>query len=241
MLGEPAGPALDRRQLTLELPLPEGLQRADFMPAACNRDALDLLLRWPDWPRPVVVLHGPSGAGKSHLARIWAERAGALLLDPAMVWAPAAPLARVAGRGAVVVDDAPLAADEVLLFHLHNAVVNAGGSLLLTGEGPVAGWPVRLPDLRSRLLAAHAVAIAPPDDALLAALLVKQLADRQLKVEPNVIDFLLARMERSFAAVRALVAALDRASLRARRPLTPPLARLVLHDLAQAPDAAATP
>ena len=79
--------------------------------------------------------------------------------------------------------------------------------------------------------------IEPPDDALLAALLVKQLADRQLRVEAEVVHYLVARMERSFAAVRALAAALDRASLRARRPVTLGLARAVLAELETANDA----
>ena len=94
-------------------------------------------------------------------------------------------------------------------------------------------WSCALPDLRSRLLTAWQVAIGAPDDELLAALLVKQFADRQLRVDAGVVSFLVPRIERSFAAVRELVRALDRASLRARRPLTMPLARLVLGELAQ--------
>jgi chromosomal replication initiation ATPase DnaA len=119
-------------------------------------------------------------------------------------------------------------ADESLLFHLHNAVVAAGCYLLLTTSSPVVEWSQQLPDLRSRLLAAAHVRIEAPSDTLLAGLLVKQLADRQLRVDPPVIDYLVARMERSFAAARRVVTALDRAGLREQRPITLALARQVL-------------
>ncbi|HKO09467.1 MAG TPA: DNA replication protein, partial [Alphaproteobacteria bacterium] len=90
-----------------------------------------------------------------------------------------------------------------------------------------------LADLRSRLLAAPAVAVAAPDETLLAALLVKLFADRQLRVGAELIAFLLPRMERSFEGAVRLVAALDAAALAAKRPLTMPLARSVLAALAR--------
>ena len=218
-------------QLALDLPPVEGIGLSDFLRAPCNTAAYDCVLAWPAWPGPVLILHGPPGAGKTHLLRIWAARAGAVSLDPGSLWGPAEPLSRLGSDHVCAVDDADRVTDEVLLLHLHNRIVDGGGSLLLAGAGPARGWGVELADLRSRLLAAHAVAIERPDDALLAALLVKQLADRQLRVESTMIDYLLPRLERSFAAVRGLVAALDRASLRARRPITLPLARAVLEEL----------
>lgn len=220
------------RQLVLELPQAGRWRLEDFLAAPGNQAALHAMLGWPDWPTRALVLYGPPGSGKTHLARIWAERSSAVFLDGAAVWGPAQPVRRVGAAACCVVDDAHAVAEPAALFHLHNAVLGGGGWLLLTGEGPVAGWDVPLPDLRSRLLAAVALAIQPPDDALLAALLVKQLADRQLTVEPPVVAYLVPRLERSFAGVRAAVEALDRASLRARRSLTVPLARTVLDYLA---------
>jgi hypothetical protein len=48
-------------------------------------------------------------------------------------------------------------------------------------------------------------------------------------VAPGLIDWLVSRMERSSAAAEATVAALDRAALAGRRPLTARLAAQVLH------------
>jgi chromosomal replication initiation ATPase DnaA len=60
------------------------------------------------------------------------------------------------------------------------------------------------------------------------AVLVKLFTDRQLRVEPELVAYLVARLDRSFAAASAAVAALDQAALAARRAPTIPLARDVL-------------
>ena len=77
-----------------------------------------------------------------------------------------------------------------------------------------------------------AVAIGAPDDGLLGAVISKLFRDRQLQVGPEVVDYLLARMERSLGAAQSTVAALDRAALAGRRPITVALARAVLTDMA---------
>ena len=141
---------------------------------------------------------------------------------------PQEALRAITDEAAVAVDDADRGVDERGLLHLNNIMGERSGSLLLTASRPLGAWVPALPDLRSRLLTAWQVAIGPPDDGLLGALLVKQLADRQLKVEPGVVDYLLARMERSFAAARATVEALDRHSLGQRRPIGIGLARSIL-------------
>lgn len=218
----------DHRQLVIEFPLVEGSTLAEFQAAPTNEKALAAVLAWPRWPSPALVLDGPEGSGKTHLARIWADRAGARFMTAAEVWSIADPLHRLGALGAAVVEHADHVADETLLLHLYNLLAERGGHLLLTARRPLAAWPCRLPDLRSRLATAWTAHLEPPDDDLLAAVLAKQLADRQLVVEGGVVRYLLVRMERSFAAARRLADALDRASLRARRPVGLHLARSVL-------------
>jgi chromosomal replication initiation ATPase DnaA len=213
-------------QLLLDFEHPSASEIEDFMPAPCNRDALAWLGRWPDWPAGALVLHGPAGCGKTHLARIWADRAQARWLERA----PAAD-ARPHAVRAYVLDDVLAAdrlADEVAVLQFYNWLVGQRGHLLITARQAAAAWPIRLPDLASRLRAAPAVAIGPPDDALLGALLVKLFADRQVVVAEDIIRYMLGHMERSFDAARILVAALDDRSLAERRAITIPLVRAVL-------------
>jgi chromosomal replication initiation ATPase DnaA len=102
--------------------------------------------------------------------------------------------------------------------------------MLLTSPQPPSRWRVQLADLRSRLNTATTVRIGPPDDALMQAVVVKLFADRQVKVDQDVVTFMLARMERSFEAARGLVARIDEAALKAQRKITIPLVRDVLRD-----------
>ena len=100
---------------------------------------------------------------------------------------------------------------------------------MLIGETPPARWPVSLPDLRSRLRAAAAVGVGRPDDNLLAAILAKLFADRQLAVTPDVIAFMMTRLERSFEAARRTVERLDAMAMETGRRVSVRLAADVLN------------
>ena len=76
----------------------------------------------------------------------------------------------------------------------------------------------------SRLRALPVVTLQAPDDAMLRAVIVKLAADRQLALDESVVAFMATRIERSFAAARAAVIALDNEALRQRRAPTRALA-----------------
>jgi chromosomal replication initiation ATPase DnaA len=221
------------KQLTFDLALPPPtFAREDFVVADGNREALAWLDRWPDWPAPALALSGPAGSGKTHLARIWAARASAAVLDATDLADKSVPdlTALAAAHPAILVDHADRVAERAL-FHLYNLIRERRGHLLLLAEQPPAHWHILLPDLASRLRAAPAIAVAPPDDELLGSIILKQLADRQLHAGPGVVQYLVARMERSGEAARRVVAALDRRALSERREIDRRLAADVLAEL----------
>lgn len=210
------------RQLPLDLAHAEGRSRDDLVVSVANADAVSLIDRWPDWPSPVVVLAGPAGSGKSHLGAIWCEATGARLL-PSPHFGPEAIDAALAGP--VFIDDADAGKlDENGLFHVINAVRAAGNHLLLTSRRFPAAWGVRLPDLASRLKAAATVEIREPDDVLLAGVITKLFADRQVEVEPHVVQYLVRRIERSLSTAIRVVDRLDRAALEQKTRITRALA-----------------
>jgi chromosomal replication initiation ATPase DnaA len=128
----------------------------------------------------------------------------------------------------LVVEDAAAGADERALFHLINLAREQQASLLLTARNPPAAWPIGLPDLASRLRALPVASLQPPDDAMLRGVIVKLATDRQLTLDDSVVSYLITRIERSFAAARAAVIALDNEALRQRRPVTRALAAEIL-------------
>ena len=215
-------------QRALSLPVETRFGRADFLASGSNRTAFEAIERWPNWPVRALVLYGPSGSGKTHLAHLWCERSGAMLIagDAAELDEPASL------PSALAIDDAERTAERTLL-HLYNHALERGGSLLLTMPAAPAALSIALADLASRLRASPVAGIAPPDDALLAAVLVKHFADRQLRVTPEVVAYLVPRIERSFAAAASFAARLDQLGLETGRPVTINLARAVLAEADQ--------
>ena len=60
---------------------------------------------------------------------------------------------------------------------------------------------------------------------LMAVVLTKLFSDRQIFVPQEVVQFLLPRLERSFAAIRDIVDEIDRKALAEKRKVTVPLVR----------------
>jgi chromosomal replication initiation ATPase DnaA len=213
--------------MPLQLPLPfehqPSYEPSDFIAACSNRDAL----AWLDapWPDQRLALFGPPGCGKSHMLRIWQRRTGAILL----IGSTLANLDQIPLQGALALDEADCITDETLLLHLLNTARDRDLRLLLTGRRPPARWPVHLPDLSSRLRAITAVEINPPDDKLLAALLRRLVADRQLAMSQPAQDWVLHHLPRSPAVLREVVALLDRESLASGVAITRTLAVKVLN------------
>lgn len=216
------------RQLALSLDHAERLTREDFLRGPSNDIALSMIESWPDWPARAMVLAGPSGSGKSHLAAIWAAESGARFLSARALAQTHLP--ETLTTGALVVEDVGENLDERAMFHLLNLARQENAWLLLTALQMPAQWKVALPDLVSRLRAIPAFTLASPDDALLRAVLVKLFADRQLAVDEGLIGYLTSRIERSFAAARAVVAMLDEEALRRQRPVSRALAAELLRD-----------
>lgn len=216
-----------QEQLPLAFSHDSASSRDDLLVADPLNAAVAIVDDWPLWPSPVVVLAGPVGSGKSHLANIWREKAGATDIHPQA----GAHVATIAAAGPVLFEDADRRGfDDTELFHVINSVRENGHSLLMTSRLWPISWPVTLPDLRSRLKAATVVEIGEPDEELLAQVIVKLFADRQLYIDDKLVGYIVNRMERSLGAAQTIVDRLDRLALARGTRITRPLAAEVLND-----------
>jgi hypothetical protein len=206
-------------QLVLDLPHRQALDAEDFLVSSCNEGALALVESWPDWPSHAIVITGPGGSGKSHLVNVWRTRSAALVTAGSDLSENT--LAAFRATGALAVEDIDAGiSDDRLLFHLLNVAREHKLSLLLTAGRAPGELEISLPDLRSRVRALPHAPILPPDEGLIAALLVKLFSDRQLRIEPHVVSHLARHLDRSTEAVQRAVALIDRLALASRRRVT---------------------
>ncbi|MBB3949500.1 HdaA/DnaA family protein [Aureimonas jatrophae] len=212
------------QQLPLDLGSHPSLARDDLVVSEANAFAVGAVDAWPEWPHPVVVVVGPKGSGKTHLACAWQDQSGAAVFMPGDTL-PEPPFAVViedVDRGDYAEED---------LFALVNAARLGNGFVMLTSRVRPAALTLRTPDLLSRLRAATVLEMAAPDDDLLVGVLMKLAADRQLELDPRLLDFALRRMDRSLDGAAELVRRLDLATLAARERLSRPLLKRVLDEM----------
>jgi chromosomal replication initiation ATPase DnaA len=191
-------------QIALPLDWPMADSDEDFLLSDANTAAFEHLKRWSTWPVMASLLTGPRKSGRSLLGRIFVRKTGGRLFDDAERH------------------------DEEAIFHAWNEAQEKRRPLLVIADAPPPAWAVTLPDLRSRLAATPRIEIAPPDDRLIGDLIVKLLGDRGIHAPPEVADFLVPRIERSYLAVQMVVEALDRALLSHHRRMTVPMAKRAL-------------
>jgi chromosomal replication initiation ATPase DnaA len=206
-------------QLTLDLPHRAALGAEDFLVSDCNLAAVGLIDAWPGWQNRVQLLVGPPSSGKTHLVRVWQALSDARSLAPGDL--DIGSIDRMGEGAPLAVEDADRAGyDEQTLFHLLNLAREKRLFVLLTARTPPRSWGTTLPDLASRLKAVPAVEIGAPDEGLLRTVMLKQFADRQLDIDPKVLEFLALRIERSLQAAADAVAAVDRAALASGRKIS---------------------
>jgi chromosomal replication initiation ATPase DnaA len=215
-------------QLALDLPHRQSWDEADFFITSRNEHALRLVTAWPNWHAPAAVIFGPPQSGKTYLANIWRNRSSGEFIEPSKLaehmWAaPYAPL---------IIEDVDTAVFcETALFHHLNLAREHGSFILLIAQTPPGQWEISLPDLRSRIRSYPAAEIQPPDEEHLAGLLLKHFSDRQIEVAPDVISYLVARIERSMAAAQMVAEQLDKLALAEQKKVTRAFAAKVLKDL----------
>lgn len=227
----------DILQLPLAFKHEPFLGKEDFMVASCNAEAFAYVENWPDWPFFAICLYGPTGSGKSHLANMFSENVSIKTRFPYKIpnirasEVNTGTLRFFEQHPCLIIEDLNENIDNEAMFHLYNQYRNEGGYILFTSETAPARLNISLPDLRSRLNIVPSIEIKEPGDDLLQALIVKLFTDRQIVIGEEVLNYIVANMQRSYAYARKLVAEIDNISLARKRAVTIPVVKEALSAL----------
>jgi hypothetical protein len=191
-------------QIALPFDWPVATSESDFLISEANKAAYEHLCHWSIWPVMASLLTGPRKSGRSLVGQIFVRKTGGRLFDDAEEH------------------------DEEDIFHAWNDAQERRKPILIIASAPPPAWDIKLPDLKSRMTATPRVAFAEPDDALIGQLVVKLLGDRGIAAPPELADYLVPRIERTYVAVQQVVDVLDRALLTNRRRMTIPVVREAL-------------
>jgi DnaA family protein len=221
------------RQLTLDIQPEQHPTLENFIAG----DNAELVARLRALAQPksfdAVYLWGPPGSGRTHLLRATLTEAEAAGRRAALIAAEAVSGELPCPPGSLLIVDDIDRLDEaaqIALFRAFNSARLAGLALLLSGPAAPLELALR-EDLRTRVGQALVYQIKPPSDEEKAAALRDQASQRGLRVEDEVIGYMLRHTARDLSSLMAVFDALDRASLERKRRVTVPLLKTMLGDL----------
>lgn len=199
-------------QLIFDLPYYPALGSKDFFVSKANSLAFEIIQNWCDWSNRRMIITGVKGSGKTHLSNVWANLTNASFIKIEELEFD------ITNKKAIIIENINLVASqsdlEENLLHILNGCSHTGAFVLMTSSVAPSRVGFGLPDLASRLISTGHIPINPPDDALLSAVLIKHFTDRQIRISPFLIEFILKRISRSLTSIANFANELDETSLR---------------------------
>ena len=186
-----------------------------------------------------IYLWGSPGAGLTHLLQASCHHAQTLgqsiqylPLRDMVGYAPAELFVGLESLDFVCLDCLASVAGrpdwEQALFHLYNALRDAGKKLLVAAEFGPQQLPVALPDLRSRLHWGVTYQVQGLDDGDKQQALQLRARARGLELSDEVAQFIIQRLPRDTNELFWQLQRLDQASLAEQRKLTIPFVKKIL-------------
>mgnify|MGYP001484821457 FL=1 len=204
-------------QLLLDFNFKKSFNDHDYYVSESNYFAFNLIDKWPKWEKKILNINGEKFSGKTHLANIFKLKSSALFLNEIEINNDI--FKKIKLYESVIIDEFSNRIDENLIYSIFNLVDQDSKYLLINSENPLSQINFKLPDLVSRSKNSLEAKINPPDDELIFALILKNFSDRQIKLEKQIIDFIVNRIERSYSKISEFIYKVDELSLKKKKPI----------------------
>ena len=204
-------------QLLLNFNFKKSFNDHDYYVSDSNYFAFNIVDKWPKWEKKILNISGEKYSGKTHLANIFKLKSSALFLNETEISNEI--FKKIKLYESVIIDEFSNTVDENLIYSIFNLVDQDSKYLLINSEIPLSEINFKLPDLVSRSKNSLQARINPPDDELIFALILKNFSDRQIKLEKQIIEFIVNRVERSYSKISEFIYKVDELSLKKKKPI----------------------
>jgi len=204
-------------QLLLDFDIKKNFNDHDYYVSDSNYFAFNLIDKWPKWEKKILNISGERFSGKTHLANIFKSKTSALILNENQINNEI--FKKIKLHESIIVDGFSNNIDEKLTYSILNLVDQDNKYLLINSETPLGEINFELPDLASRSKNLLHAKIEPPNDDLIFAIILKNLSDRQIKLEKKIIEFIINRIDRSYRKISEFIYKIDELSLKKKKPI----------------------
>ena len=204
-------------QTLLKFELEQNFTYDDFFVSKCNYFAFSLIESWPKWEKNILNIYGEKFCGKSHLSEIFKRKNKAIIIKNDEINNNF--FNKIRYYENIILDNLEFLSDEKTFYSIFNFVEQYNKYLIINSIDSINSIEFTLPDLKSRLKNCIFAKIDKPDDDMIFALVLKHFADRQIKIEKKIIEYITKRIERSYGKIFDFIYKVDQFSLINKKPI----------------------
>ena len=204
-------------QLLLDFDYEQNFRDDDFYVGKSNFYPFELINNWPNWEKNFLNISGEKFSGKTHLTNIFLKKFNGIKFESSLL--DNENLKTIKPYQNVVLENLNLDVSEELIYTLFNIIDQDNKFLIITSSTPIAEIDFMLEDLKSRTKNCLLAKIENPDDELMFALILKNLADRQITLDKKLINFIIKRIERSYGKIFEFIYKIDKISLKKKKSI----------------------
>ena len=204
-------------QLLLDFDYKQNFRDDDFYVGKSNFYTFELINKWPKWEKNFLNICGEKYSGKTHLVNIFLKKFNGVSIKSSLL--NDENLKKIKPFQNIILEDLNLNVNEKIIYTLFNIIDQDNKFLVITSIKPITEINFQLEDLRSRTKNCLLAKIENPDDELMFALILKNLSDRQIKLDKKLIDFIIKRIDRSYGKIFDFIYKIDELSLKKKKPI----------------------
>jgi chromosomal replication initiation ATPase DnaA len=199
------------KQLIFKFPFKTNYFEEDFYVSTNNFEAYKLIETWPKWSSRFINIFGPAGCGKTHLANIFYKKINSFFINASNLNNDS--LSAIKSKECLIIDEFQNNIEEKLFYSVLNQTHLSNQYIIINSLKPIQTFEVKLNDLKSRFSSFVNIGIDLPTDELIKVIISKNFSDKQVKIDSNLLEYILKNIDRSYESIFNLIEKLDNFSL----------------------------